>query len=92
MQTLLLNVTPRALGIGTLGGFAETIIPRNAQIPTEQQRLFTTSHDQQTVVRIQICQGESRKFEENTPLGELTLSRTCPSERADRSRSRCRSR
>jgi molecular chaperone DnaK len=73
VQALLLDVTPRALGIGTVGGYVETIIARNAQIPTEQTRLFTTSHDNQTVVKIQVCQGESRRFEENTPLGELTL-------------------
>ena len=73
VQTLLLDVTPRALGIGTFGGYAETIIQRNAQIPTEQTRLFTTSYDNQTTVKIQVCQGESRRFEENTPLGELTL-------------------
>jgi molecular chaperone DnaK len=73
VQTLLLDVTPRALGIGTFGGYAETIIQRNAQIPTEQTRMFTTSYDNQTTVKIQVCQGESRRFEENTPLGELTL-------------------
>jgi molecular chaperone DnaK len=73
VKTLLLDVTPRALGIATFGGYAETIIPRNAQIPTEQTRLFTTSYDNQTTVKIQVCQGESRRFDENTPLGELTL-------------------
>src|SRR5262249_38508459 len=36
-------------------------------------RLFTTSYDHQTSVKIQVCQGESRRFEENTPLGELVL-------------------
>ncbi|HJZ85267.1 MAG TPA: Hsp70 family protein [Polyangia bacterium] len=74
VKTLLLDVTPRALGIGTLGGYAETIIQRNAQIPTEQTRLFTTSYENQTTVKIQVCQGESRRFEDNTPLGELSLS------------------
>lgn len=71
--TVLLDVTPRALGIAVVGGFAETIITRNSQIPMEQSRLFTTSQDNQQQVRIQVCQGESRLFEENQALGELVL-------------------
>jgi molecular chaperone DnaK len=66
-------VTPRALGVATVGGYADTIIQRNAQVPIEQNRVFTTSTDHQTQVVIQVCQGESRRFEENTALGELKL-------------------
>jgi molecular chaperone DnaK len=66
-------VTPRALGIAVAGGFAEPIVERNAQVPAEQTRVFTTSTDNQTHVIIQVCQGESRRFEENVPLGELEL-------------------
>ncbi|PIE19787.1 MAG: molecular chaperone DnaK [Proteobacteria bacterium] len=73
IDSVLLDVTPRALGIGVVGGYAETIIYRNAQIPVEQTRKFTTSQDNQQVVRIQVCQGESRIFEENEPLGELVF-------------------
>lgn len=73
IDSVLLDVTPRALGIAVVGGFAETIIYRNAQIPVEQTRRFTTSRDNQDTVRIQVCQGESRLFEENEPLGELIL-------------------
>jgi molecular chaperone DnaK len=72
--SLLLDVTPRALGIAVAGGYAERIIERNVQIPVEQTRIFTTSTDNQQLVRIQVCQGEARKFDENTPLGELVLS------------------
>jgi molecular chaperone DnaK len=72
--SLLLDVTPRALGIAVAGGFAERIVDRNVQIPVEQTRIFTTSSDNQQVVKIQVCQGESRRFEENVPLGELELS------------------
>lgn len=72
-NTVLLDVTPRALGIATVGGFSEAIIDRNAQIPIEQTRRFVTSQDYQTCVRIQVCQGESRLFDENQPLGELVL-------------------
>jgi molecular chaperone DnaK len=70
---VLLDVTPRALGIAVAGGFSEPIVDRNVQVPVEQTRVFSTSADNQTSVRIQVCQGESRRFSENTPIGELEL-------------------
>jgi molecular chaperone DnaK len=72
--SLLLDVTPRALGLAVAGGYAETIIERNAQLPIEQKRIFATSADDQERVLIQICQGESRRFAENVPLGQLELA------------------
>ncbi len=80
---VLLDVTPRALGIAVAGGFAEPIVDRNVQVPVEQTRIFSTSADNQTVVRIQVCQGESRRFSENTPLGELELSDLPPARRGE---------
>jgi molecular chaperone DnaK len=71
--SLLLDVAPRALGIGVAGGFAEPIIEKNTPIPVERVRNFVTSHDNQTLVVIQVCQGESRRFVENALLGTLTL-------------------
>jgi molecular chaperone DnaK len=82
-KALLLDVTPRALGVATVGGYADTIIQRNAQIPMEQSRIFTTSADSQTQVFIQVCQGESRRFEENTGLGELKLEGLRPARRGE---------
>jgi molecular chaperone DnaK len=79
----LLDVTPRALGIAVAGGFAERIIDRNAPVPVEQTRIFSTSADNQTSVRIQVCQGESRRFEENVPLGELELTDLQPARRGE---------
>jgi molecular chaperone DnaK len=81
--SVLLDVTPRALGIAVVGGYADTIIARNAQIPVEQVRVFTTSQDYQTTVRIQVCQGESRVFEQNQALGELVLENLRPAPRGD---------
>ena len=72
-KPVLLDVTPRALGIAVAGGFAEPIVERNVPLPVEQTRVFATSSDQQTKVLIQVCQGESRRFEENAALGELAL-------------------
>ncbi|NVB39097.1 Hsp70 family protein [Pseudenhygromyxa sp. WMMC2535] len=71
---VLLDVTPRSLGVGTIGGNVDFIIERNSVIPVERTRLFTTTADKQRYVRIQVCQGESPRFEENTKLGELMLS------------------
>jgi molecular chaperone DnaK len=82
-RAVLLDVTPRALGIAVAGGFAERIIDRNVPVPVEQTRLFTTSADNQTVVRIQVCQGESRRFDENVPLGELELTDLQPARRGE---------
>jgi molecular chaperone DnaK len=73
VDSVLLDVTPRALGLAVVGGYAETVIPRNSQIPVEQTRRFSTSQDNQSMVRLQVCQGESRLFEENEALGELLL-------------------
>ncbi len=73
ISAVLLDVTPRAVGIGVVGGYADTIIERNAPIPVEQTRVFSTSKDNQTQVRIKISQGESRVLDENQPLGELLL-------------------
>jgi molecular chaperone DnaK len=79
----LLDVTPRALGIAVAGGFAERIIDRNVPVPVEQTRIFSTSADNQASVRIQVCQGESRRFEENVPLGELELKGLQPARRGE---------
>jgi molecular chaperone DnaK len=73
-RPILLDVTPRALGIAVAGGYAEPIVERNVPVPVEQTRVFSTSTDNQTKVIIQVCQGESRRFDQNAPLGELTLA------------------
>lgn len=73
-SAVLLDVTPRSLGVRTLGGYVDMVIARNTPIPVEQTRLFTTTADHQRFVRIQVCQGESEDFESNHKLGELTLS------------------
>jgi molecular chaperone DnaK len=78
---LLLDVTPQTLRIETVAGFTEVIIERNAAIPVEQSRLFSTSQDFQEVVRARVCQGESRKLAENQELGVVELTGLKPSPR-----------
>lgn len=70
---LLIDVTPDALGIETVGGIMDILIHRNAPIPTRVARTFATSRDEQDTVRIQIYEGTSRDVEENRFLGELVL-------------------
>ena len=71
---LLLDVTPHSLGVETVSGYCEAVIKRNAAIPVEQSRVFTTANDGQVEVRVRIVQGESRRLEENQQLGEILLS------------------
>ena len=56
--SLLLDVTPQSLGVGTAGGLVDVLIARNSAIPTQTTRSFTTSRDNQTSVKIQVFQGE----------------------------------
>ena len=72
-SSVLVDVTPQSLGIKTVGGFCEFIIPRNTPIPTDSSKVFHTAHDFQTEVRIGVYQGESRMAADNELLGEFVL-------------------
>ncbi|HEY7726255.1 MAG TPA: molecular chaperone DnaK [Anaeromyxobacteraceae bacterium] len=72
-EVLLLDVTPQNLGIMVVGGYFETVIPRNTTVPTSSSRIFTTVQDNQTAVRIAVLQGEKEKAIENELLGEFVL-------------------
>jgi molecular chaperone DnaK len=82
-EPLLLDVTPRSLGIATKGGYVENIIPRNASIPTEATKFFHTATDGQTQVRVAVYQGESRRESENEALGEFLLDGLRPAPRGE---------
>ena len=73
-QMILLDVTPHALGIMTFGNFFEELIPANTTVPTQRQKIFTTSRDNQTAVKILVMQGDSTNAEENELLGEFILT------------------
>ena len=78
---VLVDVTPRALVVETTGGFTDVLIPRNARIPCDRTRFFSTARDGQTSVRIRVAQGENPRFESNTFLGELWLTEIRPAPR-----------
>jgi molecular chaperone DnaK len=70
---ILIDVTPRGLVVETAGGFTDVLIPRNAHVPCERTRTFSTARDGQTSVRIRVGQGEARMFRDTTYLGEIVL-------------------
>jgi molecular chaperone DnaK len=70
---VLVDVTPRALVVETVGGWCDVVVQRNAKIPCERTRAFATSSDMQTIVRVRVAQGEDAQFEKNTFLGEVEL-------------------
>jgi molecular chaperone HscA len=70
---LLLDVTPLSLGIETMGGLMDVIIPRNSKIPTKAGRQYTTSIDGQVNMKIAVYQGERDLIKENRKLAEFDL-------------------
>jgi molecular chaperone DnaK len=82
---VVLEVTPRGLGIGTVAGYCEELIRRNSRVPAEMKKLFTTSRDHQDVVRIVVCQGESRRLDHNVVIGDLVLAGLPPRPRGETS-------
>jgi molecular chaperone DnaK len=73
-EVILLDVTPHALGIMTFGSNFEELIPQNTTVPTSRSKIFTTSRDNQTAVKILVMQGESEKAIDNELLGEFILT------------------
>jgi len=70
---LLLDVTPLSLGIETMGGLMDVIIPRNSKVPTKAGRQYTTSIDGQVNMKIAVYQGERDLISENRKLAEFDL-------------------
>jgi len=83
VRPVLLDVNPSTLAIQTTGGFAEKLLDKNAPIPIERSRVFTTARDNQTRVEIDCCRGESRRYAENEPLGKLVLEELPAKPRGD---------
>ncbi len=73
-EVLLLDVTPLSLGIETMGGLMDTLIPRNSKIPVKVARQYTTQRDGQGSMRITVCQGERDMVKDNRKLAEFTLA------------------
>jgi len=70
---LLIDITPLSLGIETMGGLMDVILPRNSKVPARVGRSYTTSVDGQRNLKVAVYQGERDLVQHNRKLGEFIL-------------------
>ncbi len=73
-EFLLLDITPLSLGIETMGGLMDVLIPRNSKIPNAVARQYTTHKDGQSGIKISVYQGERDMVKDNRKLAEFNLT------------------
>ena len=71
---LLLDITPLSLGLETMGGLMDVLLPRNSKIPAKVSRQYTTYKDGQGGMKIAVYQGERDMVKDNRRLAEFNLS------------------
>jgi molecular chaperone HscA len=71
---LLLDITPLSLGVETMGGLMDVLIPRNSKIPSKVTRQYTTQKDGQSGIVVGVFQGERDLVKDNRKLAAFTLT------------------
>jgi molecular chaperone HscA len=71
---LLLDITPLSLGLETMGGLMDVLLPRNSKIPAKAARQYTTYKDGQSGMKIAVYQGERDMVQDNRKLAAFNLS------------------
>jgi molecular chaperone DnaK len=72
-DVLLLDVTPLSIGIETMGGIFTKLIEKNTTIPTQKSEVFSTTIDNQDMVRVHVLQGERELAKDNKSLAVFEL-------------------
>lgn len=73
-RMILLDVTPLSLGIETLGGLMNVLIPRNTTIPCKAGEAFTNAVDGQSAMKLRVLQGEREMANDNWELGNFDIN------------------
>lgn len=80
-DVLLLDVTPLSLGVETQGGVCTKLIEKNTTIPTRKSQIFSTTIDNQNMVRVHVIQGERELAKDNKSLAVFELTGIPPAPR-----------
>ena len=78
---LLLDVTPLSIGIETMGGVMTKMVEANTTIPTHKEETFSTAENNQSMVMINVLQGERPMAADNKSLGQFMLDGIMPAPR-----------
>ena len=78
---VLVDVVPLSLGVATLGDIFDVVIPKNTPIPVKKSKIYTTAMDNQTMVTVEVYQGERKIASQNRLLGRFDLTGIPPAPR-----------
>jgi L1 cell adhesion molecule like protein len=74
LDIVLVDVTPLSLGVATLGGLMDIVIPRQKTVPCRVSKVYSPAHDNQTAVTIEVYEGERSRIADNRLLGSFTVA------------------
>jgi heat shock protein 5 len=80
---VLLDVTPLTLGVETVGGVMNVVLPRNSLVPTKKSQMFTTVEDNQDKILFEVYEGERTMTRDNHILGSFELTGIRPAPNGD---------